>query len=362
MNTKKTIIMRRIILTILACVFSLFSIVAQVKVKGKVIDAKGRGAMGVIISVKGKNIGTITDSQGNYALEVPSKDVIVVFTNLGEDKIEKRIEGEILNVKMNKSINSQKIILFDKHGAKVFEKENVKLGKGELSFLDFMTENEFEKMKFGKYFYLVRKGKEQKVGYLTKFTKEEQFFRGKEGKHFKETIPKVKIKNHNLSKGETVFIERDGERIQVSQDTTLYGAKIIMKNNKIVINGAIPYKEKVSLYIGDKEFPLDYRIREFDNFFQIYVSDDTKESVYIQDRNSSENKSNDLVVICSKSNTKSQKPLIIIDGIPQPWNYCLKELSPDSIGNMSIVKGEGPIAVFGAKAKNGVIIITTKKK
>lgn len=354
--------MRKIILTILACVLSLFGMVAQVKVKGKVVDAEGQEAMGIIVSVKGTDIGTVTDSQGNYALEVPNKDAIVVFMSLGEDKIEKKIKGEILNVKLNKSSNSQKIALFDKYGAKVFEKENIKLGEGKFCFLDFMNETEFEKIEHGKYFYLVSKGKDQKVGYLTKSTKKEQFFIGKGGKYCKKTISKVKIKNHNIRKGKKVYLEIDGKRTDISQDTTLYGARIVMRHNKIVINGAIPYKEKVSLYIGDKEIALDDRVRESNNFFQMYISDDTKESIYMQARKTAESKPSDVVVICSKSNPLSKKPLIIIDGTPQPLSYVMKELSPDSIDNISVLKGGGPTAVFGTRAKNGVIFITTKKK
>jgi hypothetical protein len=45
---------------------------AQKKVKGQVIDATGEPLIGVNISVIGGTEGTITDIDGNYAINVPA--------------------------------------------------------------------------------------------------------------------------------------------------------------------------------------------------------------------------------------------------------------------------------------------------
>jgi TonB-dependent SusC/RagA subfamily outer membrane receptor len=39
----------------------------------------------------------------------------------------------------------------------------------------------------------------------------------------------------------------------------------------------------------------------------------------------------------------------------------LKEVNPNMIESISVLKGESATKVFGEKGKNGVIVITTKK-
>lgn len=54
---------------------------AQHQVSGKVTSAADNSPIaGVGVTVKGSNIGVATDESGNYALEVPSGDVTLVFS------------------------------------------------------------------------------------------------------------------------------------------------------------------------------------------------------------------------------------------------------------------------------------------
>ena len=63
----------------------------------------------------------------------------------------------------------------------------------------------------------------------------------------------------------------------------------------------------------------------------------------------------------------SNDPLIVIDGVPidntgvQGMSNPLAMVSPDNIENMSILKDASATAIYGSRASNGVIIITTKK-
>ncbi len=52
-------------------------------------------------------------------------------------------------------------------------------------------------------------------------------------------------------------------------------------------------------------------------------------------------------------------PLIILDGMM--FSGELSEINPDDIGQIDVLKDASSAAVYGAKAANGVIIITTKK-
>ncbi|NLR59045.1 TonB-dependent receptor plug domain-containing protein [Chitinophaga polysaccharea] len=57
--------------------------------------------------------------------------------------------------------------------------------------------------------------------------------------------------------------------------------------------------------------------------------------------------------------TRNLPPLILIDGIPYAGD--LKSLLPDQIKNMTVLKDAAATALYGARAANGVIIITSSK-
>ncbi len=53
-------------------------------VSGKVIsDEDGTGLPGVNVIIKGTSTGTITDIQGNYAIEVPNENAVLIFSFVG---------------------------------------------------------------------------------------------------------------------------------------------------------------------------------------------------------------------------------------------------------------------------------------
>ena len=49
-----------------------------IKVTGKVIDSTNEGVPGVNVSVKGGSLGTITDIDGNFILEVPDNVLLIL--------------------------------------------------------------------------------------------------------------------------------------------------------------------------------------------------------------------------------------------------------------------------------------------
>ena len=55
----------------------------------------------------------------------------------------------------------------------------------------------------------------------------------------------------------------------------------------------------------------------------------------------------------------SNDPLYIVDGIPTA--EALKILSPNDIENISVLKDASAAAIYGSRANNGVVLITTKK-
>jgi TonB-dependent SusC/RagA subfamily outer membrane receptor len=52
-------------------------------------------------------------------------------------------------------------------------------------------------------------------------------------------------------------------------------------------------------------------------------------------------------------------PLYVVDGFP--YDGFIGDLNPDDIESMTVLKDASSTALYGARAANGAILITTKK-
>ncbi|MGX5820598.1 SusC/RagA family TonB-linked outer membrane protein [Chitinophaga lutea] len=66
------------------------------------------------------------------------------------------------------------------------------------------------------------------------------------------------------------------------------------------------------------------------------------------------------MTIRGRTNLSAPGPLIVIDGIPAS-NRELASLNPSDIESMSVLKDASSAAIYGARAANGVLLITTKR-
>ena len=77
------------------------AVFAQKSISGKVTDEQGSGIPGVNIYVKGTTTGTISDIDGNYTIEVPDEESILVFSYVGYVKQEIQVGDQSeINVSM----------------------------------------------------------------------------------------------------------------------------------------------------------------------------------------------------------------------------------------------------------------------
>ncbi|UZD24204.1 SusC/RagA family TonB-linked outer membrane protein [Algoriphagus halophytocola] len=73
-----------------------------------------------------------------------------------------------------------------------------------------------------------------------------------------------------------------------------------------------------------------------------------------------------IVIRGSSSVAGNNQPLVVVDGVPleqtssRQYGNGLSEISPDNIKEMNILKGATAAALYGSRAANGVIMITTK--
>ncbi|WP_299825824.1 SusC/RagA family TonB-linked outer membrane protein [uncultured Pontibacter sp.] len=61
-----------------------------------------------------------------------------------------------------------------------------------------------------------------------------------------------------------------------------------------------------------------------------------------------------------RSLTGNNNPLLLLDGVPAALSY-LSSLNPNDIESTTILKGASAAAIYGPDARNGVIVVTTKK-
>lgn len=61
------------------------------------------------------------------------------------------------------------------------------------------------------------------------------------------------------------------------------------------------------------------------------------------------------------ANDTTKKPLYVIDGVVMKDDYKLDAINPNDIEAISVLKDASAVAIYGERAKNGVILITTKK-
>lgn len=70
-------------------------------IKGQILDETGESMIGVSVLVKGTTIGTVTDFDGNYTLEVPSGKNILEISYIGYKTKEITIgNNSLINIKM----------------------------------------------------------------------------------------------------------------------------------------------------------------------------------------------------------------------------------------------------------------------
>lgn len=62
---------------------SAFTMLSAQAVSGKVTDEKGEPLVGVSVTVKATTLGTVTNTEGAYDINVPSKDAVLVFSYIG---------------------------------------------------------------------------------------------------------------------------------------------------------------------------------------------------------------------------------------------------------------------------------------
>lgn len=91
--------------------FSSF-LAGQVTVTGTVTDAAGEALIGVNVLVKGSSTGTITDLDGQYSLEVPGSDAVLVFSYTGYQNYEVAVGSQsVIDVTLEEGVSLDEVVV-----------------------------------------------------------------------------------------------------------------------------------------------------------------------------------------------------------------------------------------------------------
>jgi len=168
--------------------------------------------------------------------------------------------------------------------------------------------------------------------------------------HYAYKIHKKGDKSKNI---ELKVINKKGDKENVwihkkDEDNTIKVEVISSKEGEHIIN---------VIHEGeDIEFTSEQEI-------EIIEEDNTSKNVFIIKTDGNKlkkhkiSKKENIVFVSSENET----PLVFLDG-KEITNEELKKIDADSIAKMEVLKGENAIEKYGKKAKDGVILITTKKE
>ena len=97
----------KVVIVILLLQFST-QILADVPVSGVVKDQNGKTLEGVTIQIKGTDLAAITNSKGEYKLEVPN-DATLVYSSIGLKTVEKKVEKNTSKIDLTLEDDSQQL-------------------------------------------------------------------------------------------------------------------------------------------------------------------------------------------------------------------------------------------------------------
>lgn len=105
LNKMKQLLNQLLLILIISC-FNIFNTYSQhYEVLGKIVDSDGEDAIGATVLVKGTDIGTVTDINGNYKISVPDiANNVLIFSYVGMKTIEVNVQGrKVINITLEPS-------------------------------------------------------------------------------------------------------------------------------------------------------------------------------------------------------------------------------------------------------------------
>ena len=302
----------------------------EIKVQGQVLEKSTNApVVGASVIIKGTTSGTITDLDGNFVISMP------VGATLSVSYINMKTKELTITEKLIGKIKSLKVYLEGEITTKTQEVVVVGYGGGEEASDEvpvFRVVEEMPEFPGGMGECLKFLGKN------IKYPVEAQ----KAGVQGKVIVQFVVEKDGNIANPKVVRSidpDLDGEAIRVIS---------IMPKWKPGMQKGQPVRVKYTV-------PVTFRLDGKDT--------KSNETRHLELRTDSVFQENPLRIGKETFSLKDwkEKPLLIVDGIEKPYSQ-MEKMNASDIESISVLKDAAGTAIYGAKAKNGVILITTKKQ
>ena len=302
----------------------------EIKVQGQVLEKSTNApVVGANVIIKGTTSGTITDLDGNFVISMP------VGATLSVSYINMKTKELTITEKLIGKIKSLKVYLEGEITTKTQEVVVVGYGGGEEVSDEvpvFQVVEEMPEFPGGMGECLKFLGKN------IKYPVEAQ----KAGVQGKVIVQFVVEKDGNIANPKVVRSidpDLDGEAIRVIS---------IMPKWKPGMQKGQPVRVKYTV-------PVTFRLDGKDI--------KSNEARHLELKTDTAFQENPLRIGKETFSLKDwkEKPLLIVDGIEKPYSQ-MEKMNASDIESISVLKDAAGTAIYGAKAKNGVILITTKKQ
>ena len=192
-----------------------------------------------------------------------------------------------------------------------------------------------------------------------------------------ETLPGATIQEKGTSNG--TITDVDGKfSLQVPQDAVLTVSFVGYQTQEILVNNrsVIDVQMSVDAEQLEEVVVVGYGTNKKSDIINSVVSIDTEAltkapsldigemlkgratGVYVTLADASPGSSSNILIRGKSSINGGNSPLIIADGVPM---FNLNDINPYDIASVEILKDAAAQAIYGARASNGVILITTKR-
>ena len=137
MNKMKQLLKRRLVASLLSLMMPLSLLAQNIQVQGIVKDQTGETVIGATVMQKGTSNGTITDYDGKFTLNVPSK-AILVFSYIGFATQEVAVNGRAnlqVTLKDDQQVLNEVVVI----GYGTMDKKELTSAISHISEKDFLT-------------------------------------------------------------------------------------------------------------------------------------------------------------------------------------------------------------------------------
>ena len=290
---------------------------------GVVVDATGETVIGASVVVKGTTNGTITGIDGDFSLSGVKQGDVIQVSFVGYLTQEIKFKGESLKIILQEDSQTLQEVVVVGYGGGEEVSDEVPV---------FQVVEEMPEFPGGMGECLKFLGKN------IKYPVEAQ----KAGVQGKVIVQFVVEKDGNIANPKVVRSidpDLDGEAIRVIS---------IMPKWKPGMQKGQPVRVKYTV-------PVTFRLDGKDI--------KSNEARHLELKTDTVFQENPLRIGKETFSLKDwkEKPLLIVDGIEKPYSQ-MEKMNASDIESISVLKDAAGTAIYGAKAKNGVILITTKKQ